>query len=447
MAQFRQLFQGMMNLQTNHIYLPDVVGRGYKLFWNFKGRYRICKGSRASKKSKTTALWYIVNMMKYSESNLLVIRKTFRTLKDSCFTELKWAIHRLGVDAWWDVKESPLEMTYVPTGQKIYFRGLDDPLKVTSITVNVGVLSWLWVEEGYEIMNEDDFNMLDESIRGKVPDGLFKQITITFNPWNEHHWMKHRFFDDVIGVDAEGKPIYRARENPISADGEILAMTTNYMCNEWLDDADLKVFERMKESNPRRYKVAGLGDWGIVEGVIFDNWEEKAFDIDEIRQTKGIKSAFGMDFGYTNDPSTLFCGLVDLENYTIYVFDEMYGFGMSNMKIYRTVLDMGYAKEKIVADCANPKDIDDLRDLGLYNIKSSRKGKDSVNNGIQYIQNFHIVIHPKCVNFLTEISNYTWDVNKFGKRINDPIDDFNHLMDAMRYALQDFIRGSAFSFE
>ena len=225
----------------NKIYLPGLIGKGYKKFWNFKGRYRVVKGSRASKKSKTTALYYIYSMMKHPEANILVVRKTFRTLKDSCFTELKWAINRLGVSHKWDVKESPLEITYKPTGQKIYFRGLDDPLKVTSITVDVGVLCWLWIEEAYEISSEADFNMLDESIRGKVPDGLFKQITLTLNPWNERHWIKSRFFD--------------------TPSSDVLAMTTNYMCNEWLDEADLMVFENMKKNNPKRYNVAGIGNW------------------------------------------------------------------------------------------------------------------------------------------------------------------------------------------
>ena len=287
------------------ISLKKVVGKGYNRFWHFKGRYRVVKGSRASKKSKTTALWYITNMMKYPGANTLIVRKTYRTLHDSCFTELKWAINRLGVAAHWDIKESPLEMTYKPTGQKIYFRGLDDPLKVTSITVDVGSLCWMWIEEAYEIMNEDDFNILDESIRGQVDEGLFKQITLTFNPWNEHHWMKKRFFD------AEYDP-------------DILALTTNYLINEFLDAADRKVFETMKVQNPRRYRVAGLGDWGIVDGLIFENWQEKAFDIDAIRQMQSIKSSFGLDFGYTNDPSALWCGFVDLSNKIIYVFDEMY---------------------------------------------------------------------------------------------------------------------------
>ena len=151
--------------QKNVLSLQSIVGKGYAEYWHCKRRYRVCKGSRASKKSKTTALWIICNMMKYKEANTLVIRKKYRTLKDSCFKELKWAIHRLKVDEFWETKESPLEITYKPTGQKIYFRGLDDPLKITSIAVDIGVLCWLWIEEAYEITKESDFDIIDESIR------------------------------------------------------------------------------------------------------------------------------------------------------------------------------------------------------------------------------------------------------------------------------------------
>ena len=414
---------------VRRIYLPEVVGKGYGTFWNFKGRYRVCKGSRASKKSKTTALNIISRMMQYPQANTLVIRKVYRTLKDSCFTELQWAIDRLGVSAFWEIKESPLEMTYKPTGQKIYFRGLDDPLKITSITVKTGYLCWAWLEEAYEVLNEDDFNMLDESNRGAIPKetGLFKQWTITFNPWNEKHWLKSRFFD---------------KESP-----NILAMTTNFRCNEWLDEADLRVFEEMRKNNPRRFKVAGEGDWGIVDGLVYENWEEKAFSLDEIRAIPGIKSAFGLDFGYTADPSALFCGLVDTSTRTIWVFDEMYEKGFSNRRIAEKIKVMGYAKERIRADCAEPKSIDEIRDEGIYNIRECRKGKDSINNGIQYIQDYHIIIHPRCVNFITEIGLYRWDEDKSGKKLNKPVDEFNHLMDAMRYALEDILTGPTFSFD
>lgn len=410
------------------ISLPEVVGKGYGDYWRWKKRYRVCKGSRASKKSKTTALWYIVNMMKYKEANTLVVRKTFRTLKDSCFTELKWAIRRLKVEAHWEIKESPLEMTYKPTGQKIYFRGLDDPLKVTSITTEHGCLCWMWIEESYEISSESDFDMLDESIRGEVPKGLFKQITLTLNPWNEHHWIKKRFFDD--------------------GDDEILAMTTNYLCNEWLDKADLKVFETMKKQNPRRYRVAGLGEWGIVDGLVFENWEECIFSLEDVKKVTGVKSVFGLDFGYINDPSALFCGMICESTKTLWVFDEMYEHGMSNEAIASKVIRMGYSKEKIIADHAEGKSIDRLYTLGLQRIKKARKGRDSINNGIDFLSDYHIIIHSQCVNFLTEIGNDTWDTDKkTGKKINKPIDDFNHLMDAMRYAVEDCNRGNNFSFD
>lgn len=171
-----------MNLKTKTIKLPEIVGKGYKSYWNFRGRYDVCKGSRASKKSKTTALRIIYNMMKYDKSNTLVVRKTYRTLKDSCFTDLKWATRRLEVEHLWEFKYSPLEATYLPTGQKILFRGLDDPLKITSITVDYGFLCWVWLEEAYEITSEKDFDTLDESIRGELPPYLWKQWMITFNP-------------------------------------------------------------------------------------------------------------------------------------------------------------------------------------------------------------------------------------------------------------------------
>lgn len=415
----------MKNLTTNYvkIHLPDVVGKGYGTYWRFKGRYRILKGSRASKKSTTTALGYIYNLMKYPQANLLVVRKTYRTIKDSCFTQLKWAVKRLGVEPWWKFTESPLEATYIPTGQKIYFRGLDDPLKTTSITVDTGYLCWLWIEEAYEISKESDFDTLDESIRGEVPEPLFKQVTMTFNPWNEKHWIKKRFFD-------------------CPPDDDILAMTTNYMCNEWLDASDLKVFEQMKKNNPRRYQVAGLGDWGIVDGLVYENWTEQEYTKDSL---KNCVTVAGLDFGYSLDPTALFVGFLDRDNKVLYVWDELYEKGLSNRRIFERITTLGYSKERITADSAEPKSIDELASLGLR-IHGAKKGKDSIMNGIQWIQDLKIIVHPRCVNFLTEISNYTWSKDKFGNMINKPVDDFNHLMDAMRYALEQYIIGSKWMF-
>lgn len=429
-----------MTLKTdiNYKSLPELVGGGYGTFWRFKGRYKVVKGSRASKKSKTTALWFITNMMKYPLANLLVVRKTGRTLQDSCYKELLWAINRLGVDKFWKKTTNPLELTYLPTGQKILFRGLDDPLKVTSITVEVGFLCWGWIEEAYEVTSESDFDMLDESIRGQMPEGYFKQWTITFNPWNERHWLKHRFFDEIVGEDSEGLPIYKERKTPISEDGDILAITTNYLMNEWLDENDFKVFENMKKRNPKRYAVAGLGNWGIIDGLVYENWIEKKFELEDVRH---CKTCCGLDFGYTNDPTAFIMLFLDKANKKLYVYDEIYEKGLSNKKIYNKIEELGYTKEKITADSAEPKSIDELKTLGLRHIKGAKKGKDSINNGIQWIQELEIIIHPRCVNFITEISNYMWAKDKFEKKLNTPIDDFNHLMDAMRYALEDNITG------
>lgn len=404
--------------KEKRINIAKVVGRGYKKFWNFKGRYNVIKGSRASKKSKTTALRWIYLMMKYDKSNLLVIRKTYRTLKDSCWTDLKWATRRLEVENLWSFKESPLEATYLPTGQKILFRGLDDPLKVTSITVDYGYLCWAWLEEAFEVNSEADFDTLDESIRGELPPNLWKQWVISFNPWNKRHWLKKKFFDV---------------SNP-----DILAQTTNYTCNEWLDEADKRLFENMKINNPRRYNVAGLGNWGITEGLVYDN-----VHIDyrfELTDMVNYKTVCGMDFGYTNDPTAFFIGFLDEKNKALYIWDELYEKGLTNRMIYDRLVSMGYGKESIVCDSAEPKSIAELRGYGLR-AKAAVKGKNSISHGIQYIQGLTIYIHPRCVNFTTEIQNYTFDKDKFGNAINQPIDDFNHLMDAMRYALEKYAMG------
>ena len=402
------------------INLPQIVGKGYATYWNYKGRYRVVKGGRGSKKSTTTALWIIYNMMKYPLANTLVIRRVFNTHKDSTYTQLKWASNILKVSHLWKFSKSPLEATYIPTGQKILFRGLDDPMSITSITVEHGHLCWCWFEEAFQVMNEDDFNKVDMSIRGELPKGYFKQITLSFNPWSEKHWLKKRFFD--------------------VKDEDVLAITTNYTCNEFLGEDDKKLFEKMKINNPRRYNIEGLGNWGIAEGLVYSNFEELDFNVENIKKRPNVKSAFGLDFGYTNDPTAFIASLIDLDNMEIFIFDEHYQKAMSNKDIANMIKYKGYSKERIVGDSSEPKSIDDIKRQGIYRLKGARKGKDSILNGIQYIQDFKIYVHPKCENTLIELSNYVWDT-KEGNVINKPIDDYNHLMDALRYSLEDIRLG------
>ena len=393
--------------------IRDVVGHGYGDYWNSRKRYTPCKGSRASKKSKTTALWIIYHMMQYPEANAVCVRRYQNTLRNSCFSDLQWAANRLKVEHLWDFPKSMLEITYRPTGQKILFRGLDDGLKVTSISVPKGVLCWVWVEEAYEISNEDDFNKLDMSIRGEVPEGYFKRIFITFNPWSANSWLKARFFD---------KP-----------DDDTFAKTTTFRCNEWLDDSDRNIFEKMRINNPRRFRIEGDGEWGIAEGLIFEKHSIEEFDVDEIRQTPGIVSAFGLDFGFT-DPNAFTCSLIDNTNMIIYVFDEWYRTGVTNKTIADAIKEKGYGGQRIICDSAEPKSIQELCDEGIK-AEPSRKGKDSVNHGIQLIQNYEIRVHPRCTNFAVEIENYCWSKDKDGRPTDKPDHEFSHGMDSLRYAV------------
>lgn len=397
------------------INLPQKIGKGYGSFWRSKQRYLVCKGSRGSKKSATSAQKIIYKMMQYPLANTLVIRRVFNTHKDSTWTQLKWAAHNLGVSHLWHFSKSPLEATYLPTGQKILFRGLDDPMSITSITVGHGYLCWAWFEEAFQIMDEDSFNKVDMSIRGQLPDGYYKQIIITFNPWSEKHWLKKRFFD--------------------IEDPNTLAITTNYMCNEWLGPDDIALFEQMKTSNPRRYNIEGLGNWGIAEGLVYENFIEKDFDYTEIAKRPTVKAIFGLDFGYTNDPTAFIAAIVDTASKELYIFDEHYQKAMTNQDIANMIKYKGYSKEQIIADSAEPKSIDDIKKQGIPRIKPAQKGKDSILNGIQNIQDYKIIVHPKCENTLLELNNYVWD-NKAGVILNKPVDDYNHLMDALRYAME-----------
>ena len=367
----------------------------------------------------------IYRLYEYPESNGLCVRRYSNKLRDSVFSDLKWAISKLGLDAFFDCTVSPMQIIRKTTGQKILFRGLDDGMKITSISVEKGYLCWVWIEEAFELNNEDDFNKLDMSIRGEVPEGYFKQITLTFNPWSENIWLKSRFFD--------------------VEDEDVFTKTTTWECNEWLDEADRNIFLKMQKNNPRRYWIEGLGNWGIAEGLIYENFKVQDFDVDTIRAIPGIKSAFNLDFGFT-DPNAFVCEMVDNTNMKIYIFDEWYESGVTNRTIAAKIKEMGYGGQIVVCDCAEPKSIAELRDEGIK-AEASRKGKDSVNHGIQLIQNYEIIIHPRCVNFYKEISNYCWAKDKSGKPTDKPDHEFSHGMDSMRYGVSKILLPDTFSFD
>lgn len=407
--------------------LSSIVGKGYDEFWTTRKFYRVVKGSKGSKKSKTCALWYVYHMMKYPDANLLCIRRYKSNLRDSCYTDILWAAERLGVAHLWKGTISPLRITYVPTGQSVLFIGLDDPQKVASIGVTKGYLCWVWFEEFSQIQNETDFDKIDFSIRGYIPPetGLFKQITCTFNPWSEHTWIKPRFFD-----------------NPDKS--RIFATTTTYRVNEYLDEADIARYDEIRERSPRLARIICDGDWGVSEGLIYENWSVDDFDIDEVmRKHPDARTSFGLDFGYKISFNAFVAVLIDVKEHELWIYDEYYSKGVSNIEIAKQITKMGYSKEEIYADAAEPKSISELRNglleddvvdgntvinrWQLPRIMPALKGPDSIRYGISTLQSFKMHVHPKCENMAMELSVYCYDTNAEGQFIDRPLKENDHL--------------------
>ena len=201
----------------------------------------------------------------------------------------------------------------------------------------------------------------------------------------------------------------------------------------------------MQKNSPRRYRIEGEGEWGIAEGLIYEKWRVEDFDINEIRRIKGIKSAFNLDFGFT-DPNAFICEMVDNTAMKIYVFDEWYKTGVTNKVIAAAIKEKGYGNQIIICDSAEPKSIAELQEEGIR-AEASRKGKDSVNHGIQLIQNYDIIIHPTCTEFHREIQKYCWSLDKEGKPTNKPDHEFSHGMDSMRYGVSKILLPDVFSFD
>lgn len=398
--------------------LSKYLGKGYNRFHHSRNFYRVVKGGRGSKKSKSTALDYIYKMLKYPWANLLVVRRFSNTNKQSTYTDLKWAANRMKVSHLFKFNESLPEITVKETGQKILFRGLDDPLKITSITVDNGLLAWLWLEEAYQVENEDKFDTLVESIRGSVDDkNFFKQITVTFNPWSERHWLKSAFFDE------------ETRFNDVFAD------TTTYRDNEWLDQQDIDRYEDLWRTNPRRAAVVANGDWGVAEGLVFENYTVRDFDIMATIKRVG-ETAAGLDFGFTHDPTTFPRLAVDLDNKELWIYAEHYEHAMTTDDIFNMIVEAEMQNALITADSAEQRLIAELKAKGVNRITPSVKGAGSINAGIDFMKQFKIYIHPSCVKTIEEFDTYIYKQDKDGKWLNEPIDDNNHIIDAIRYALE-----------
>lgn len=262
--------------------ISEILLPAYYKVFKSKLRYNVIIGSRASGKSTNIALIIILAIVGNEELNVLVLRAIDKDNKNSTFALLQWAINYLGLNEYFKCNLSPLEITYIPTGQKILFRGLNDPQSIASITVAKGYIAKVWLEEGSQVKEESDFDTVNETIRAIRSLTLTPQIYITLNPWRADHWIKSKFFD---------KP-----------DADTLAIRTTYLDNKYLTDQDLKLFERMKESNPTRYLTAGLGHWGNTEGLLY-NFGEKNI-IDKLADNY-IEFSAGIDYGIKKDAFTI----------------------------------------------------------------------------------------------------------------------------------------------
>lgn len=438
---------GQQDKKIFNVNMEDVVGKGYEEFWKFRGRYRLVKGGRGSKKSSTAALWYIYHMMLFwykfgIQVEMLCLRAYFVNHSDSTYSQLKWAIERLGVSHLWQCYRNPLYIKFIPSGGRILFRGLDSPDKITSIKSPAGYFAWIWLEEAYEVKSAQQFEKVNLSLRGKLPKPLFYQMTFTFNPYSDKTWIKSRYFDLV---------------NPqtgISEDGDIMAITRNFDCNEFIDDGFLKEMDRIKRLHPNEYNVVGLGNWGIQRGLIFSNWEIKSVKLASISPVAAInienkirilsEAGFtlrcGLDFGFTNDITAFVILMVNSSKKEMYVIDEITGHGMTPKAIAAAIMSKGviFRSCEIVADSSNPMAIDLIRREGIYGIMKSVKGAGSVLAGIDNLRQYRIFVDPVCVNVRTELENYKWKVSKEDDEVflNEPMDEFNHCIDAIRYATE-----------
>lgn len=398
-----------MNLKINKkifnsAYLPYAM--------DYSKRYECYYGGAGSGKSHFIGQKLVLKALT-GRRKMLIIRKVGNTSKDSTFQMIKDTLQFFKIYDQCKVNKTDLTIELM-NGSIFIFKGLDDPEKIKSIA---GITD-IWVEECTEC-TLDDISQLDLRLRAKVAN---LQMYFSFNPVSKDNWVYKYFHRD----DIESTPV------------NMMVLKTTYKDNKFLPQSYIDSLESMAESNPIYYKIYVEGDFATLDKLIY-MYEVKEFDW---REVSG-EACFGLDFGYINDPSAFTAFKVDLDKREIHIFDEIYKKGLKNNEIAGEIIAKGFSKEVITADCQEQKSIDELKsEYGLKRIRRSVKGKGSVLQGIQYIQQFKIYVHPSCENHIMEFSNYAWKKNKqTGEYTNEPIDKYNHLMDALRYGIQKVRKG------
>ena len=403
---------------------------GFKEVDQSHKRYIVMKGSAGSGKSVDTAQNYILRLMQEKGRNLVCIRKSDITNRDSTFAELTGAVYRMfgdKADRYWQTNMSPLKLTCRANGNQIIFRGMNDDKqreKLKSITFQRGKLTDVWCEEATEL-TQADFEIIDDRLRGELPEGQFYQIRMTFNPVNKNHWIKKVFFD--------------------IPDTNVLTHSSTYLGNRFIDDAYRQRMERRKIVDPEGYRIYGLGEWGEIGGLILHNWEVKDIsqnpaDYDDI--------AIGQDFGFNHANAILLLGWKDGN---IYILRELYGFEKDTVEWIAEANAAGIPKKiQMWCDAAEPDRIKMWKDAG-FRARGVDKGgsSGSVKAQIEWLKGSpdpkdkskviarKIVVHPSCVNTTKELQQWKWEKDeRTGEYIDKPVPVMDDAMAALRYGIE-----------
>ena len=381
-----------------------------------KKRYIPMKGSAGSGKSVDTAQHYILRLMKDPGRNLVAMRKSDITNRDSTFAELTGAIYRMFGDKaeqYWQINKSPLKLTCKHNGNQIIFRGMNDDKqreKLKSITFQKGKLTDVWMEEATEFTQED-FEIVDDRLRGELPEGQFYQIRLTFNPVSASHWIKRVFFD--------------------IEDPNVLAHHSTYLGNRFIDDAYRARMERRKLVDPDGYRIYGLGEWGETGGLILSNYVVEDFDTSPSRFDYMVNA---QDFGFNHANCV---GEVGFKDGELYLCKELYVFEKDTAEIIQAANALEFQKQLTMwCDSAEPDRIKMWRKEG-YKAQPVKKEPNSVKAQIDHLKQMKIHIHPSCINTIKEIQQWKWRKDdKTNTYTDEPVNFFDDAMAMLRYSIE-----------
>lgn len=380
-------------------------------------RYIVMKGSAGSGKSVDTAQHYILRLMSDPGRNLLCVRKSDVTNRDSTFAELQGAIFRMFGEQYkkyWYINSSDMRLECIANHNQIFFRGVNDEKqreKLKSIAVKRGKLTDVWIEEATEL-TQNDFEIIDDRLRGELPKGQFYQIRLTFNPVSSSHWIKKHFFD--------------------RADPDVFTHHSTYKDNRFIDDAYYRRMERRKEVDPDGYRIYGLGEWGEVGGLILTNYVIEDFDTSPERFDYMVNA---QDFGYNHADCI---GEVGFKDGELYLCREIYEFEKDTGELIELADKRGFNRSLTMwCDSAEPDRIKMWRKAG-YKARGVKKEPNSVRAQIDYLKLHKIHIHPSCVNTIKEIQQWKWKKNeKTNEYLDEPVNFFDDAMAMLRYSIEE----------